>query len=51
MAICQLDRYYCMPLMNKKLQLSARIKIREGKLDESKRQATVCISQVKEKDP
>jgi quinol monooxygenase YgiN len=37
--------------MSKKLQLSARMKIREGKLDEFKRQATVCISQVKEKDP
>ncbi len=36
--------------MNKKLQLSARMKIREGKLDAFKRQATVCISQVKEKD-
>ena len=40
-----------MPPMSKKLQLSARMKIREGKLDEFKRQATACISQVKEKDP
>jgi quinol monooxygenase YgiN len=37
--------------MSKKLQLSARIKIREGKLEGFKRQAVVCISQVKEKDP
>ena len=36
--------------MSKKLQLSARMKIRDGK-DEFKRQATVCILQVKEKDP
>ena len=37
--------------MSRKLQLSARMKIREGKLDGFKRQAAVCISQVKEKDP
>ena len=37
--------------MSKKLQLSARMKIREGKLEEFKRQAPICISQVKEKDP
>lgn len=37
--------------MSKKLQLSARMKIREGKLEGFKRQAAVCISQVKEKDP
>src|SRR5215469_18725412 len=37
--------------MSRKLQLSARMKIREGKLDGFKRQATVRISQVKEKDP
>jgi len=37
--------------MSGKLQLSARMKIREGKLDGFKRQAAVCISQVKEKDP
>ena len=37
--------------MSRKLQLSARMKIREGKLDGFKRHATVCISQVKEKDP
>jgi quinol monooxygenase YgiN len=39
------------PMMNKKLQLSARMKIREGKLEGFKRQAAVCISCVKEKDP
>jgi quinol monooxygenase YgiN len=37
--------------MSKKLQLSARMKIREGKLEGFKRQAAICISQVKEKDP
>ena len=37
--------------MGRKLQLSARMKIREGKLDGFKRQAAICISQVKEKDP
>ena len=37
--------------MSNKLQLSARMKIREGKLDGFKRQAAVCISQVKDKDP
>ena len=37
--------------MSKKLQSSARMKIREGKLEGFKRQAAVCISQVKEKDP
>jgi quinol monooxygenase YgiN len=37
--------------MSKKLQLSARMKIREGKLEGFKRQAAVCISQAKEKDP
>jgi quinol monooxygenase YgiN len=37
--------------MTKKLQLSARMKIREGKLEGFKRQAAVCISYVKEKDP
>ena len=40
-----------MPPTSKKLQLSARMKIREGKLDEFKRQAAMCILQVKEKDP
>ena len=40
-----------MPPTSKKLQLSARMKIREGKLDEFKRLAAVCISQVKENDP
>jgi quinol monooxygenase YgiN len=34
-----------------KLQLSARMKIREGKVEGFKRQAAACISQVKEKDP
>ena len=37
--------------MIKKLQISARMKIREGKLEEFKQQAAVCISQAKEKDP
>jgi quinol monooxygenase YgiN len=37
--------------MSKKLQVSARMKIREGKLEGFKLQAAVCISQVKEKDP
>ena len=37
--------------MSKKLQVSARMKIREGKLEGFKRQAAICISQVKEKDP
>jgi hypothetical protein len=37
--------------MSRKLQLSARMKIREGKLDGFKRQAAICISEVKEKDP
>ena len=37
--------------MGRKLQLSARMKIREGKLEGFKRQAAVCISRVKEKDP
>jgi quinol monooxygenase YgiN len=37
--------------MSKKLQLSARMKIREGELEGFKRQAAVCISKVKEKDP
>ena len=37
--------------MSKKLQLSARMKIREGKLEGFKQQAAICISQVKEKDP
>ena len=37
-------------MTNKKLQLSARMKIREGKLEGFKRQAAVCISYVKEKD-
>src|SRR5690554_7737545 len=36
---------------NKKLQLRSRMKIREGKLQGFKRQAAVCISNVKEKDP
>ena len=40
-----------MPPMSKKLQLSARMKIRDGKLDEFKRQAAMCILQVKEKNP
>ena len=34
-----------------KIQLSARMKIREGKLEGFKRQVAVCISYVKEKDP
>jgi quinol monooxygenase YgiN len=38
-------------MTNKKLQLSARMKIREGKLEGFKRQAAVCISYVKETDP
>jgi quinol monooxygenase YgiN len=37
--------------MSKKLQVSARMKIREGKLEGFKRQAAVCISQAKENDP
>jgi quinol monooxygenase YgiN len=37
--------------MTNKLQVSARMKIREGKLEGFKRQAAVCISQAKEKDP
>ena len=37
--------------MGRKLQLSARMKIREGKPEGFKRQAPVCISRVKEKDP
>jgi quinol monooxygenase YgiN len=40
-----------MPPMSKKLQLSARMKIRDGKLDEFKQQAAMCILQVNEKDP
>jgi quinol monooxygenase YgiN len=38
-------------MMSKKLQLSALMKIRESKLEGFKRQAAICISQVKEKDP
>ena len=38
-------------LMSKKIQVSARMKIRKGKLEGFKQQAAVCISQVKEKDP
>ena len=34
----------------KKLQLSARMKIREGKLEGFKKQAAECIRQTKEKD-
>ena len=33
-----------------KIQVSAKMKIREGMLDGFKRQATECISQVKQKD-
>src|SRR5690554_7059345 len=36
---------------NRKLKLRSRMKIREGKLQGFKRQAAVCISNVKEKDP
>src|SRR5690554_7555342 len=36
---------------NKRMQLRSRMKIREGKLQGFKRQAAVCISNVKEKDP
>ncbi|MBS1253060.1 MAG: hypothetical protein MAG451_02105 [Anaerolineales bacterium] len=34
-----------------KLQVSARLKIHEGKLDEFKQVAAECVSVVKEKDP
>lgn len=34
-----------------KLQVSAKMKIRDGMLEGFKRQAAECISQVKEKDP
>jgi quinol monooxygenase YgiN len=37
--------------MSEKLQVSARMKIREGELEGFKRQAAVCISQAKKKDP
>lgn len=37
--------------LSKKLQVSAHMKIREGKLEGFKRQAAVCISQAREKDP
>ena len=37
--------------MSKKLQLSAHMKIRQGKLEEFKRQAAVIIDQAKAKDP
>ena len=50
LTMCQIDSTVD-SMTNKKLQLSARMKIREGKLEGFKRQAAVCISHVKEKDP
>jgi len=37
--------------MNKKIQVSAHMKIRPGKLEEFKKQAGVIIAQAKERDP
>lgn len=37
--------------MSKKIQISAHMKIRPGKLEEFKRQAGIIFAQAKEKDP
>src|SRR5437867_5650074 len=46
-----MNEYYIVQFTMSKLQVSAKMKIRDGMLEGFKEQAAKCISQAREKDP